>query len=305
VYQLFPHFDGLSTIGVYVLDACIGRQIINTLWDSEDLELCEPFLSAFYRTQAIAQLYDLWLLDQWVLLGAGQRKDGVNIQMKESFVQALAGACYLDAGELEITLTRFKEPVGTHFSACMERIGFHSDAKKGNQPITHPTDPKTLLQEITQMLRLPAEYKMQQAAGPKTQKFQSAVRIVLPEPHKPTPWLIGPPAASRSAADQQAADFYLRLMRICVRGGKTAALRPFREPSNAATELIALTSTIVMLVNVQANEKQRKHRALPAKLVDFHLSRQFWCSVTSERASVPGLVRTSRMAGGSAISRPF
>lgn len=249
-----PHYDGLATLGAAVFSLYLSRKTTQALWNLNTLSESDSMRSHFYRTEGVARLFDSWSLHKWVLLGGGQRKQGSTTKMKEEFVQALAGACYLHANNLELAMNRLDELVKLHIKDTLGQLQYQSTAVEAN---FYLGDPKTLLQAVAQIIGDSPEYRVSQQIGhSNNRQFRSGVRVTLPGSTAISPWLIGSLASTISKADQEAAKAYLGLIRSWLQGGAEAALKIFRDRSAAAVKIVEQISDIAIQSNLHANQKR-------------------------------------------------
>lgn len=256
-FGAIAHYDGLAKLGSDVLKTYFLRKAIHALWNSDIVRLANHVVGYLHRTEVIAQLYDTWGLNQWVLLSRAQRPQGCTTNMKEDFIQALAGACYLEADSLELALTRWDEQAALHFLEHIKRFQNQLGSESEQQHITFPTDPKTLLQEVAQIIGYIPEYQVWQEIGPPhSRQYRCAVRLIAPESKKTVPWLVARPAPQRSKGDQEAARAYLQIIRAWLQGGSEAVLRLFGKLSSEAVEIVKQAAFIAVQSNFQADQKQ-------------------------------------------------
>src|SRR5262249_4904590 len=113
---------GLATIGDLIVRVYIVRKATHILWNSNRINEGHFVLSHIHREDIFAQLFDTWELQKWILLGDAQKRLGCTNEMKENFVQALAGACFLSAINLEVALKRLDGLLGRYLDDILQKI---------------------------------------------------------------------------------------------------------------------------------------------------------------------------------------
>jgi ribonuclease III len=266
-----PDTTGLATLGDWLIRAFLTRKICKAFWDQAAINEINVVLSVFYREDSIARLFDEWNLKNRVFVGGAQTRQGCTSEMKETFVQAIAGACYVDANNLSTALQRMDDNLNNHIELTLNKFRDSSEATIISR---HLIDPKTTLQELTQISGNLPEYTLVSETGPAHKsEFKSGVKIRSSIPNTFSPWLIGAFAPTKTKAEESAARSYLGLARELIKGGKPSALSLFRNQSRAAVGIVdqiaeLLLQTILCADGDQQDFLQRTGLSLLASMTD-------------------------------------
>jgi dsRNA-specific ribonuclease len=166
--------ENLAQLGAYALWVIVWQVAIPRILLSQNQDKSfrdhTKAAAALLKADSIAELFDAWALDQFVLVGKGLQNAGLNVTVRANFAQALIGAALMTKGRLGPA-----EPlVPKETLAWIERKldSVVSDPQ-------HLPDAKNRLQEYLQLLRIGFRFETIHYGPAHDATFRASIHLTL------------------------------------------------------------------------------------------------------------------------------
>ena len=190
-----PNFERLEYLGDAVLNFIVAEDLFKQ-YPNDDEGLLSKKRASLVNQSTLNQIALNCKLAEQIILGPGEKKQLSHLKPRvlASCFEAIIGAVYLDSDYLSA-----KKVVLFHF----KQLDFKLDEVSGFE-----TDYKTRLQEITQKFKMGTPvYEMLMTKGPSHQpSFLIALKLNEIEKARAE-------GSSKKKAEQQAAEFYINLLK--------------------------------------------------------------------------------------------